>query len=364
MSTLKLALLCRGDDDFTLSLDTALSGSGVTGIFGSSGSGKTTLLNCIAGLRRAEVGSSIVWGENVWQDESTFMPTWQRQTGVVFQDGRLFPHLNVQQNLRYAADRCRSGKTAAAWDKVVLWLQLQPLLARLPETLSAGQRQRVAIARALLSNPALLLLDEPMANLDHAARAECITCLQQVRREMNIPMIYVSHDIEELAQLADDLLILENGRIIEHGSFLDISSRLNTTLAHATNAAAITTGTVVEHDSHYGLSRLNVEGQSIWINLIAATTGQQRRIRIPARDVSICCERPNATSILNILSVTLAEIEESSGPHVLLRLQLGDQFLLARLTRKSAEALNLTRGDALFAQIKSAALLSDLDTNV
>ena len=362
MSKLKLTLQCRGDDNFTLSLDTTLSGSGVTGVFGSSGSGKTTLLDCIAGLRRAESGSTLTWGETVWQNGSEFLPTWQRQVGVVFQDGRLFPHLTVQQNLTYATDRCRSGGTAPDWNRVVTWLQLQRLLNRLPDTLSAGQRQRVAIARALLSSPALLLLDEPMANLDRGARAQCIACLQQVRSELNIPMLYVSHDIQELAQLADDLLVLENGRIIEQGAFLDISSRVDTTLAHATNAAAIATGTVVEHDTQYGLSRLDVEGQSIWVNLIAAPVGQQRRIRIPARDVSICCERPQATSILNVLPVTLTEVEASSGPSVLLRLQLGDQFLLARLTRKSAEALNLRPGDALFAQIKSAALLSDLDT--
>ena len=362
MSKLKLALQCRGDDSFTLSLDTTLSGSGVTGIFGSSGSGKTTLLDCIAGLRRAETGSTLSWGGTVWQNESEFLPTWQRQVGVVFQDGRLFPHLNVAQNLSYATDRCRSGETAPDWDRVVTWLQLQRLLNRFPDTLSAGQRQRVAIARALLSSPALLLLDEPMANLDHGARAQCIACLQQVHSELSIPMLYVSHDIEELAQLADDLLVLENGRIIEQGAFLDISSRVDTTLAHATNAAAIATGTVVEHDTQYGLSRLDVEGQSVWVNLIAAPVGQQRRIRIPARDVSICCERPQATSILNVLPVTLIEVEASLGPSVLLRLQLGDQFLLARLTRKSADALNLRPGDALFAQIKSAALLSDLDT--
>jgi len=362
VSTLKLALQCRGDDNFTLSLDTTFSGSGVTGVFGSSGSGKTTLLDCIAGLRRAEAGSTLTWGETVWQNGSEFLPTWQRQVGVVFQDGRLFPHLNVAQNLSYATDRCRPGETAPDWDRVVTWLQLQRLLNRFPDTLSAGQRQRVAIARALLSNPALLLLDEPMANLDHAARAQCIACLQQIRSELNIPMLYVSHDIQELAQLADDLLVLENGRVIEQGAFLDISSRVDTSLAHAPNAAAIATGTVMEHDTQYGLSRLEVEGQSIWINLIATPPGQQRRIRIPARDVSVCCERPHATSILNVLPVTLAEIESSSGPSVLLRLQLGSQFLLARLTRKSAEALNLRPGDALFAQIKSAALLSDLDT--
>ena len=362
MSTLKLTLECGGSDNFTLSLDTTLSGSGVTGIFGSSGSGKTTLLDCIAGLRRAESGSTLTWGDTVWQNGSEFLPTWQRQVGVVFQDGRLFPHLNVQQNLNYATDRCQPGNTTPDWDRVITWLQLQRLLNRLPDTLSAGQRQRVAIARALLSSPALLLLDEPMANLDHGARAACIACLQQVRSELNIPMLYVSHDIQELAQLADDLLVLENGRIIEQGAFLDISSRVDTTLAHAANAAAIATGTVVEHDTRYGLSRLDVEGQSIWVNLIAAPLGQQRRIRIPARDVSICCERPQATSILNVLPVTLTEVETSSGPSVLLRLQLGDQFLLARLTRKSAETLNLRPGDALFAQIKSAALLSDLDT--
>jgi len=355
-----VALRCAGDDSFTLSLDTTFSGSGVTGIFGRSGSGKTTLLDCIAGLRRAEASSLLTWGETVWQNDSKCLPTWKRQVGVVFQDGRLFPHLNVEQNLRYATDRCRTSEAATDWDRVVNWLQLLPLLDRFPETLSAGQRQRVAIARALLSNPAMLLLDEPLANLDHTARTQCIACLQQVRSELNIPMLYVSHDIEELAQLADDLLVLENGRIIEQGAFLDISSRVDTALAQATNAAAIATGSVAEHDSHYGLTRLNVAGQSVWINLIAAPVGQQRRIRIPARDVSICLERPQATSILNILEVKLVEIESSPGPSTLLRLQLGDQFLLARLTRKSAEALNLTPGDTLFAQIKSAALLSDL----
>ena len=362
MSTLKLALECRGDDDFMLSLITVFSGNGVTVLFGSSGCGKNTLLDCIEGLRPAVNGSTLYWGETVWQSSTDFLPTWLRHVGVVFQDGRLFPHLNVLQNLSYAMDRCRSGDSAPDRERVVNWLQLQSLLDRIPETLSAGQRQRVAIARALLSGPQLLLLDEPMANLDHSARAQCLDCLQQIRGELDIPMLYVSHDIQELAQIADDLLVLEQGRMVEQGAFLEISSRLDTTLAHANNAAAIATGTIVEHDAQYGLSRLEVEGQSLWINLIGAPTGQQRRVRIPARDVSVCRERPHATSILNVLPVTLAEIESTSGPHILLRLKLGDQHLLARLTRKSADTLKLRVGDTLFAQIKSAALLSDLDT--
>jgi molybdate transport system ATP-binding protein len=363
VSILTLNLECRGEADFVLSLNTALHGNGVTGIFGSSGSGKTTLLDCIAGLRKAEPGSTVRWGDTLWQSDTEFLPTWQRQVGVVFQDGRLFPHLNVRQNLVYATQRRRSGDASIPdWGNVIEWLQLQQLLNRSPDTLSAGQRQRVAIARALLSSPQLLLLDEPMANLDRTARAQCIDCLQRVRSELDIPMLYVSHDIQELAQLADDLLVLENGRIVEQGAFSDISSRVDSSLAHAVNAAAIATATVIQHDSQYGLSRLDVEGQSLWINLIADPVGQQRRIRIPARDVSICCERPQATSILNILEVTLAEVEQTPEARVMLRLKLGDQFLLARLTRKSVDTLNLKPGDTLFAQIKSAALLSELDT--
>jgi molybdate transport system ATP-binding protein len=358
VSGLHLDLRCRGGRDFLLRVDTALPERGVTAILGPSGSGKSTLLDCVAGLRRPAPGSVLRFCGESWQEGGYFVPPWQRRVGYVFQDARLFPHLSVAHNLAYAEAR-RGRRDTVAREQVVAWLELGKLLPRAPETLSAGQRQRVAIARALLSAPQLLLLDEPLANLDRAASAQCLACLQRLARELALPMLYVSHDIEEVSQLADHLLLLEQGRVVDRGSLLELCSRLDSRLSREEQAAAIAVATVRRHHEPFGLTELDLEGHPLFVNHLPQPPGHRRRLRIPARDVSVCRERPRDSSILNILPVTLWEMGQRDASRVLLRLSLGSQFLLARITRRSAAQLGLRVGDALFAQIKSAALLSE-----
>lgn len=358
MSGLQLDLHCRGDRGFLLRVDTELPERGVTAIHGPSGSGKSTLLDCVAGLRRPGPGSVVRFRGDGWQEGDHFAPPWQRRVGYVFQDARLFPHLSVTQNLAYAEAR-RGGRDTVTRTQVVEWLELGELLPRAPETLSAGQRQRVAIARALLSAPQLLLLDEPLANLDRAASAQCLAYLQRLARELELPMLYVSHDIEEVSQLADHLLLLEQGRVVDRGSLLELCSRLDSRLSREEQAAAIVVAAVRRHDRDFGLTELDLEGHPLFVNHLPQPPGQRRRLRIPARDVSVCRERPRDSSILNILPVTLRGLGQRDASRVLLRLSVGSQHLLARITRRSAAQLRLQVGDALFAQIKSAALLSE-----
>ncbi len=356
MSALEFNLCCPGDQDFELRLAAEVSSSGVTAVYGPSGSGKSTLLDCLAGLRRAGPGSEISFQGEAWQADSHFTPPWQRDIGYVFQDARLFPHLSVAQNLAYASSRSNNAMDS---EQVIHWLDLEPLLRRSPEALSGGQKQRVAIGRALLSGPRLLLLDEPLANLDDQSSRQCLNYLQRLATELALPMLYVSHDMEEVSELADQLLLLDDGELVGHGSLLSLCSRLDTRLSHEEHAAAIALGKITGHDEEFQLTELELEGHTLYVNHLPQSVGQQRRVRIPARDVSICRERPHDSSILNILPVTLVEIEQSPGARVLLRLALGSQHLLARITRKSASRLDLKVGDEVYAQIKSAALLSE-----
>ena len=346
MNGLSLRLDCPGENDFRLQLDCQLPGTGITAIYGPSGSGKSTLLDCVAGLRQPAAGSLVSFRGERWLAPDTLVPPWQRRVAYVFQDARLFPHLNVQQNLDFAVSR-RAGKGGASMPQVISALALEDLLQRDPAGLSAGQKQRVAIGRALLSAPQLLLLDEPVANLDHAAAHQCLACLQQLARQL-----------EEVSQLADHLVLLEQGRLVDRGPLLDLCGRLDTRLSREEQAAAIVLGTVLRHDPEYGLTELEVEGEILLVGQQQAP-GQSRRLRIPARDVSVCRQRPLDSSILNILPVTLTQLEADGEARVMLRLALGSQYLLARITRKSASRLQLQVGDRLFAQIKSAALLME-----
>jgi molybdate transport system ATP-binding protein len=358
MNDLVLQLDYTGEKHFHLQVNCTLPTAGVTAIYGPSGSGKSTLLDCIAGLRQPAAGSTVQFRDANWMTKDTFIPPWQRQVAYVFQDARLFPHLTVQQNLDYAESR-QAHSEGPGMQQVVNWLELAQLLSHSPAALSAGQRQRVAIGRALLSAPQLLLLDEPLANLDHEASQQCLAYLQRLSRELQLPILYVSHDIEELSQLADYLVLLENGKVVDQGSLLDLCGRLDTRLSREEQAAAIVVGTIGQSDPEFGLTELEVEGQTVLVRLQQHTPGQKRRLRIPARDVSICREKPRDSSILNILPVTLTEIQAEGNARVLLRLALGSQHLLSRITRKSATRLQLQEGDQLFAQIKSAALLMD-----
>jgi molybdate transport system ATP-binding protein len=362
VSTLDFDIRWQGARDFQLACATSMPLAGVTALYGPSGSGKTSLLECLAGIRDPQPGSHIHADGMPWLAPGTDLPTRRREIGVVFQDGRLFPHLTVNGNLAYASER-RHGGPSFDRDQVVEWLDLAGLLELSPAQLSAGQRQRVAIARALLNSPRLLLLDEPIANLDRTSRQRCLACLSRVAIEANLPMLYVSHDIEEISQIADRLLMLEQGSLVEQGPLIELAGRLDTRLSHETRAAAIVLGAVLRHDESYGLTELDLEGQRLWVNRMEAQPGQIMRLRIPARDVSVSRSAPVNTSILNSFETRLVEMEETEGSRVLLRLALGQQFLLARITRKSADQLALRPGDSLHAQVKSAALLNEEATS-
>ena len=352
MSTLELRVAQRTANGFYLDIDTEFPLRGVTALLGASGSGKTSVLDCIAGLRQDLRDAELRCGPVVWQDRRRHTPPWQRRVGYVFQDARLFPHLSVAGNLSYA--EARAGQSGVARAQVLRWLDLAALLERSPATLSAGQQQRVAIARALLRNPRLLLLDEPLANLDRPAAAEILRYLGLLSRETDLPMIYVSHQIEEVCAMADHLVLLEAGAIRSQGPLLDMAGRVDTHLAEDEAAAAILRVEAGAYDARYRLRELRVEGQSLWVG---AASAAQRRLRIPARDVSVCRERARDSSILNILEARIVAMREVSPAHCVLRLSLGEQHLLARITCRSRDELALQVGERLFAQIKSTALL-------
>lgn len=356
MSQLSLQIEHKDATGFCLSINTEIALTGVTALFGPSGSGKTTLLNCIAGLRPDITAANIVFAGEPWQQSNRHTQPWERSVAYVFQDARLFPHMSVAQNLQFAA--AHAVTKTPDMGQVAQWMVIESLMDRSPESLSAGQQARVAIARALMRGPRLLLLDEPLANLDRSAARECLACLARINKENDLPMLYVSHQIEEVSAIADHIVLMDNGRIREQGPLLELASKLDTQLAEDEGAASLLAVEVASRDQDYGLTELKVEGQSLWV-AGDGHKGSTRRLRVPARDVSVCREKPQSSSIQNILPVTLLEIRQLSNAHCLLRLQLSQQCLLARITRRSLEDLKLKTGDKLYAQIKSTALLGD-----
>lgn len=343
---------------FTLDVDLMLPAQGVTALFGPSGSGKTTLLRSIAGLERVPGGRLVFDGE-VWQDEKTFLPTHRRPLGYVFQEASLFPHLTVRDNLEYGMKRRASRPASADFAHVVELLGISHLLDRQPERLSGGERQRAAIARALLTQPRLLLMDEPLAALDLARKREILPYLERLHEELKIPVLYVSHAPDEVARLADHLVVLEAGRIVAAGPLAETLARLDLPIRLGEDAGVVLEATVVEHDATWHLARVELPGGgSLWVRDEGHPLGKSLRIRILARDVSLAREEPAGTSILNHFRVTVRELGEDTHPALLLaRVEVGRQPLLARLTRRSAAALGLAPGDEVWAQVKAVAIL-------
>ena len=337
-------------------LDAAFSvpSHGITALFGASGSGKTTLLRLIAGLARAP-GSLSVNGE-VWQDAQRFVPPHRRALGYVFREASLFPHLSVRANLEYGWKRVPHVERTLQWDDVIDWLGLVPLIDHQPHQLSGGQRQRVAIGRALLSSPRLLLMDEPLTALDANARAEILPYLESLHRELDLPILYVSHALDEVARLADHLLLIDAGRITYQGPLVDGLTRLDLPLAHRDMAGAVIDTTVVAHDPQFQLTRVAHRDLLLELPGVFGAPGQPLRVRVAARDVSLTLAKPSQTSILNLLPARIIELTDDAPGQVLVRLALADTVLLARITRKSAHALNLQPGMAVVTQVKSVAV--------
>jgi molybdate transport system ATP-binding protein len=350
---LQFALERRG---FRLAVDAAIPGRGVTALFGRSGCGKTTLLRCVAGLERSARGRLVVNGET-WQDGNRFIPAHQRPLGYVFQEGQLFPHLSVQGNLLYGYRRIPVVQRIVQPDDVVKLLGLEMLLQRRVTEISGGQRQRVAMGRALLTSPRLLLMDEPLAALDAISKAEILPYLERLHDELSIPILYVSHAIDEVTRLADHMLFMEGGVIRAAGALPELITRGDLPLAHAEGAAAVIEARVSGHDDRHHLTELEFAGEALMISRENLQRSARVRVRIMARDVAINLTRPRDSSVLNCLPARVLDLSDDPHPgHVLVRLAVGDATLLSRITRRSLEHLDLQPGSRVYALVKSVAI--------
>ena len=327
--------------------------SGVTALFGPSGAGKSTVINAIAGLIKPEFGRVMLAGETLLDTErGIWVPARERRVGVVFQDTRLFPHLTVKANLLYGWQRAGKKIEASGIDFVISLLALEGLLDRRPRTLSGGEKSRVALGRALLMNPRTLLLDEPLAALDAPRKAEILPYLDRLVRETSIPMLYVSHSLDEVARLADRMVLLDKGRVVAEGSVFEVTQRLDLIAGKELLPGAVLEARIAGHDEAHGLTELMLDGELLVVPRIAKHRGETVRIRIDAPDVMLALMRPEGVSANNILAASVAAIEEAPD-HADVQLSLSNARLIARITRRSLERMALKPGVQVFAIIKS-----------
>ena len=344
--------------DFTLDVDVQLPGQGITALFGPSGCGKTTLLRAIAGLERAQ--GHVTINQHIWQDDATQqrLPTHQRALGYVFQEASLFPHLSARANVEYGLKRTPVARRKVQLTQAIDLLGIGHLLDRSPATLSGGERQRVAIARALATSPQLLLMDEPLSALDAQRKAEVLPYLEQLQRHLEIPILYVTHAQDEVARLADHVVLLHGGRVLHQGDAASILTQQAHVLGPSADAASLVQGQISDYDARDHLSTVRFDGGELFISGASARTlGQAVRLRVLARDVSIALQAHAGSSILNRLPATITALREDSPGHAMLTLQAGNTCLLARVSARSVRELRLQQGLQVIAQIKSVALL-------
>ena len=339
---------------FTLDASFAAEGRFIA-LFGHSGSGKTTLLNVVAGLLRPQRGRVVIDGATLFDaDRRIFLPPYRRQLGAVFQEGRLFPHLSVRQNLLYGAWFARLSGKDAKLARVADLLGIEPLLGRYPNRLSGGEKQRVAIGRAILASPKLLLMDEPLASLDDPRKQEIMPYLERLRDEARIPIIYVSHSVAEVARLSDTLVILAGGKVRAAGSTIELMQRLDLLpVVDGGEQGAVIDAVVKSHDDEYRLTALASRAGQWKVPRLDVPPGKRVRMQIKARDVMIALRQPDDMSALNVIPAVVAEIGPLNGPSVEIKLDCGGDALVARLTRYSVERLSLRTGTAVFAIVKS-----------
>jgi molybdate transport system ATP-binding protein len=344
--------------DFELRLDLALPPQGITALFGPSGAGKTSILRCVAGLEKAAQGFIRING-TVWQDDAAklFVPTWRRPLGYVFQEASLFAHLDVQRNLDYGLRRSANALAPAELDALLDMLGIRPLLRRPVAQLSGGERQRVAIARALATQPQLLLLDEPLASLDLARRREILPWLERLRDESRVPMLYVTHSIEEVTRLADHIVVLDRGQVKAAGAVAEVLNELDASNTEE-DTGALLEGHIAERDSHWHLLRVATAGGSLWVRDSGLPLQHKVRLRVAARDVSFTLGEPVATSIQNCLPGIVESVTPDRHPaQALVRVRCGDALLVGRITQRAVHTLGIRAGQRLWAQVKSVALL-------
>ncbi|PCJ14765.1 MAG: molybdenum ABC transporter ATP-binding protein [Gammaproteobacteria bacterium] len=361
---------------FELDVQTHFPSHRISALFGPSGAGKTTLLRCIAGLEKFP-HCEISCHRETWQNRSHFTPTYLRRTGFVFQNSRLFPHLCVKGNLDYGISRRYSSDTGSQRqatatsttntaqanpipidrDLACEWFGLNDLLNKYPQQLSAGETQRVALARAILNNPLWLLMDEPIANLDEASKELILQRLKTINEQFGLSMLFVSHDLEDATQIASHLTLMKQGKITTSGTIEEVLNDLNSGIS-SQQMGSIIEGKVELHDTENKLTSIRFHGGELSLQQITCPSDTAIKVRIPARDVSINLEHAQHSSVLNILSAEVVSIQEHGPSNVLVKLKVGDQFILSNITKKSLHRLDLAPNKKVFAQIKSVSLVS------
>ncbi|KEP69934.1 molybdenum ABC transporter ATP-binding protein [Thioclava dalianensis] len=344
---------------FTLDLEIRAPG-GITALFGPSGAGKSTVVNAVAGLLRPDQGRIAVDGTVLFDAAArTALPPHRRRIGYVFQDARLFPHLNVRANLTYGTRFAPHGPGAISFDDAVAMLGLGALLERSPAALSGGEAARVALGRALLSKPRLLLLDEPLAALDAARKAEILPYFEMLRDAVKLPILYVSHAPAEIARLANSVALIEAGRLRAFGPADDVLTDPAVAGHFGGDAAgALISGHLSAQESD-GLARIDTAGGPLYVQAPDVAVGQSLRLRLTASDVTLALAPPQQVSALNILRVSIARIGPAQGPGRFVQLAMGEDRFLARVTSRSATALDLRPGLNCYAMIKTVSVARD-----
>jgi molybdate transport system ATP-binding protein len=345
---------------FTLDAAFDAPAKGITALFGPSGCGKSTILRCVAGLNRVKDGFFAINGE-IWQNATTFLPTHRRPLGYVFQEASLFPHLSVRRNLLFGAPKENpSDRPAIDFDEAIDLLGIRALLDRSPRNLSGGERQRVAIGRALLTQPRLLLMDEPLSALDRRTKTEILPFIEKLRDHFAVPILYISHDIAEVERLADHVVLIEKGHVVGSRALADVQSDPGSTLARSREAAVSLEGLVEAFDAHYGLVTIAVPGGRLFAPEPGASVGEARRVHILASAVSLAREAPGRSSILNVLPARIVAMNPLDAVEVVAAVALGAEGegarLLSRMTRKSWDELSFAPGQKVYAQVKSVSL--------
>ncbi len=350
--------LRHGFPGFALDVAFEAPTRGVTALFGPSGCGKSTVLAAVAGLLRPRWGRVALGGAVLFDGASgRFVPPERRRCGMVFQDARLFPHLSVATNLHYGERRAPPGETGPGFGEVVELLGIGPLLPRRPGSLSGGERQRVALGRALLARPRLLLMDEPLAALDTARKAEVLPYLARIRDRFDLPMLYVTHALDEVDQLADTMVLMQAGRVLASGSVAALASRTDLPLLSGRrDAGAVLDCTVRSHEPARGLTRLGFAGGELIVPLHPSPPGAAFRVRVRARDVSIATLPPQGLSVQNVLPATLEAVTPGQPHEAMLRLRAGGAVLLARVTADTVARLGLLPGQQVWALVKSVTI--------
>ena len=350
--------------DFTLDVDLRLPAAGITVLFGPSGSGKTSLLRAVAGLERA--AGRVQMGPQCWQDDARriFVPTHRRAVGVVFQEPSLFDHLDVRGNLQYAQRRAQRRAQSSSADvqdlsSIIDLLGIAHLMDRRPQTLSGGERQRVAIARALASRPELLLLDEPLSSLDPARRAEILPWLERLRLGARMPMLYVTHSLDELARLADEAVVLDRGAVKAQGPVMQVMADGHSPLAQVEEAGTLLQAVIQERQADWHLSRAGFDGGELWLRDAGQAVGDQVRIRVLARDVSLAVQEPQGLSVQNVVRGTVESLAEGRHPsQMMVTVRCGGSRVLSRITRRAVHELGLAPGTPVWALIKAVAVVA------